>query len=288
MTISPTIIALGLAAFGGWSLARRYRQLEGTTLRAVWWWSLGALTVATATVIAIRANSDASLGWRSQWLYLAGTTTFAPLMAQLGAKRPQDRAWQFIVLTLLIVLWLPSAEALIYRPGATLSIHAARGWFLWILIGVGLANGIATRHGWSTILAAIAQIAFLADQLPLLAGRGIASELAGQAAWVGSLSMIPAARGDARSWNRAWRDFRDGFGALWTLRVAERFNAAAQQYGWDVRLGWRGFHRANGTAEHIELDAAMQTTLWGLLRRFVSPAWLRARVDCDVAGPNLD
>jgi hypothetical protein len=91
-----------------------------------------------------------------------------------------------------------------------------------------------------------------------------------------------------------WLDFRDAFGVVWALRVADRFNATAQICGWPVRLGWhglnvdRGLGEANQSAQSDanstspaalagEIGQQMQSTLATLLRRFVSPEWIEQR-----------
>jgi hypothetical protein len=73
-----------------------------------------------------------------------------------------------------------------------------------------------------------------------------------------------------------WLDFRDSFGLLWSLRVQERLNATATQHGWKTELSWDGFRPAEeSAAQRGELRAALR----GLLRRFVSGAWIARRLD---------
>jgi hypothetical protein len=43
---------------------------------------------------------------------------------------------------------------------------------------------------------------------------------------------------------RAWIDFRDAYGAVWGVRVAERLNVAARRHGWPVLFAWRGLRVA--------------------------------------------
>src|SRR6185295_15343995 len=82
--------------------------LRGTTLVAPWAWSaLATLTVAGSEVAAGLAGDLAS--WIVPLRFMAAMSAFCPIMAVLGAKRPQDRAWQFIVLSLWAVLCLPAA-----------------------------------------------------------------------------------------------------------------------------------------------------------------------------------
>ena len=52
-----------------------------------------------------------------------------------GGQGTTDRAWQFIVLSLWIILSLPSFEWLLF--GGPQEIHPARCWFLAILMVVG-------------------------------------------------------------------------------------------------------------------------------------------------------
>ncbi len=65
--------------------------------------------------------------WAAPARYIAAMSTFSPIMALLGAKRPQDRGWQFIVATLWAILSLPACEWLLF--GGVAEIHPARFWF---------------------------------------------------------------------------------------------------------------------------------------------------------------
>ncbi len=118
--LMPVMLA-ALAAFAG--LARCFRSLEGTTLRAPWYWTLAAVVAPGRGRVFRRAVPLSA----SHVRYLAAVATFCPLMAVLGAKRPQDRPWQFVVLSLWIVLALPGLQAWFSRPHAARSICTARG-----------------------------------------------------------------------------------------------------------------------------------------------------------------
>src|SRR5688572_13251151 len=97
------IAAAVTAALAG--LAWRWRSLEGSTLRARWYWTLAALTALAAGAAATLYDSHAE--WLAHVRYLAAVATLCPSVAVLGAKRPQDRGWQFIVASLWLVAALP-------------------------------------------------------------------------------------------------------------------------------------------------------------------------------------
>ncbi len=110
-------LAIGLWMIGQTALARGYRPLHGTTLRAVWWWSFIALGTVVATELAIGIMQPQDNSWAEPLRFIAAASTFCPLVALLGAKRPQDRAWQWIVLSFWVILALPAAQAWLLRPG---------------------------------------------------------------------------------------------------------------------------------------------------------------------------
>ena len=60
-----------------------------------------------------------------------------------------------------------------------------------------------------------------------------------------------------------------------------RLNAAAQMYGWPVRLEWSGFRGTAGASINdplpVDAEQALVATLRNLLRRFVSAKWLAVR-----------
>ena len=277
------LAACGLASAGLFALAWRKSSLGGTTLLAPWNWSLvSLLAIATSEVLVGLGGSLSRSEWPVPLRFAAAMTTFCPMMAVLGAKRPQDRGWQFIVLSLWAILSLPSFKWLLF--GGVQEIHSARFWFLVALTLVGAANGITTRFWPSSLLVCAGQMALVAPYLPatqcLLPGAQ--APLSGLLAIVvaGGLlaSGLPRGAPAAKPLDRVWLDFRDAFGAVWALRVAERINASAAMHGWPVVLGWRGFRdRENGgPAEAVPEIAA--DNLRTLLRRFVSPAWIDARL----------
>jgi hypothetical protein len=276
------------------SLLSGYRHVTETTLRACWIWCLVSLVALTLAAMLALGPLEPGPAMESHLRHAAGITTFCPLMALLGAKRPQDRAWQFIVLSLWIVLMLPSLASLVDRPEATLGLHGARQWFLAVLIAVGLFNGIATRYWPSSLLAAAAQVLLLASFLPWLDEQFQQGLWASRAVYSSALACLAvAAVLRAAGWprrpkvteplDRLWLDFRDRFGAVWGLRVAERMMAAAHLLKWPLRLGWHGFSPTDPAADLRNLPPetrrAVEKSLRTLLRRFVSSAWIAQRLD---------
>lgn len=275
--VACVLLAAGLAA-----LVARKPRVHSTTLLAAWRWSLASLLCI--------ALGEASIGlapgvWTASWAaslrFAAAMTTFCPIMALLGAKRPQHRPWQFIVLSLWVILSLPSLEWLLFS--GMREIHAARFWFLMALTLLGAGNGLATRFWLAGLLVALGQIAmvspFCAATQSLLPGA--LAPLLGLLLMVAGWSLIALARPRPRqsvaSLNRVWLDFRDAFGAVWSLRVAERINASASMCAWPVRLGWYGF-RAQEQDICSEAPPVAAAALRTLLRRFVSPEWIDERL----------
>jgi hypothetical protein len=315
-------IAVALAAAGGFGLFRTDRELRGTTLLAPWRWACFSFaTLSSGAVLVAWPSVDLSPNGADHVRYLAGATTLAPFVALLGAKRPHDRDWQWIVLALLLLLALPSGKAFIFDSGAPPALHAAWRLLLAILLSSQLVNHLPTSFWPSALLAGLAQLGWLAGYLPGVAigPSGIGSNGAGSngtgalaglalataAIWLVRLPM-QRRRLPRRPIDRLWLEFRDAYGALWALRVAERFNASAGMYGWPARLRWDGMREAQGrvqaaggelskvTGENCKLQiggqgrlrkegeqdvtAAMRQNLKTLLWRFVSPEWIAERL----------
>jgi len=309
-------IAIALASAGGIGLLRTDRELRGTTLLAPWRWACFSFaTLAGGEVFVAWPSVDLSLGGADHVRYLAGTTTLAPFVALLGAKRPQDRAWQWIVLALLLLLALPSGKAFVFDSGAPPAPHAAWRMLLAILLASQLANYLPTCNWPSALLAALAQLCWLASYLPGMVSRPSGTGSSGYGTGSnGTWALAGLALATAAIWSvrrrmsgrrlqrqpidRVWLGFRDAYGALWALRVAERFNASAAMFGWPARLGWEGVRGVQGRApvaggeettnaddpqigaqgrppqeSEADVAAAIRRNLKTLLWRFVSPVW---------------
>jgi hypothetical protein len=234
------LLLMGLASLI-WCWPRR--TLRETTLGGPWLWSwLGVMAVLLCeTLVAL--GGDASRVWSQPLRFAATSGLFCGTISLLGAKRPQDGAWNFIVLTLWGVLALPALEVAFLGRGEDLQLQDVRAWFLWILIGLEFSQRLGTYHWPASALMAGGQGILLARYLPL-----IRWELPDPMRWVGAimalLSMLillrPLPRRSA-SFDRVWLDFRDQFGVAWSLRVMERINSAADRYRWPFRLHWPGF-----------------------------------------------
>ncbi len=274
----------GLALAGTWGWYVRRPRLRGSTLAAPWNWmglSLWAVAVVEILLLVLPMPGNTA----SLLRFVVAMTAFCPSTAILGAKRPQHRAWQWIVLSLWVVLILPAGEALLFPTESGLRLGMVRGIFLGGLCAVGIANYTATPRWPAAWTLGFAQFALATPFLPgfLGGGRFQMSPLMGLAALVCSITwdtFLSDRHSAATSPLEAlWLDFRNGHGILWSLRVAERVNLAAKENGWPVELAWSGpkWKEAADPANQTETAVGMQRILRSLLRRFVSDAWITAR-----------
>ena len=273
-------------------LLRRRRWVQGTTLVGPWRWMIGCLCVIGSahlmTAVVHRGRFDQFASWDEALVFGAAASSFCPLMSLLGAKRPQDRGWHFVVISLWAILVLPVAESVVLRDGQMPDVQGARSWFMLVLIGLGVTNCLATRYWLPAILFGGGQLLMLANVLPVLrelvdaspsrAGYGCCA-----AACIVASQLACCERHAAGSLDTVWRDFRDAFGLLWGLRVAEQVNQVARMSNWPLSLRWRGF--VNERGEALDWNAlpdqtreSLDQVMRNLLRRFVSSAWITARL----------
>jgi hypothetical protein len=270
-------VALVLAALLLAAVARLRPLTRGTTLLAPWWWAVAVAITVNAAVIWNASQPASDL---TPWVrYLAGATLLAPPMAVLGAKRPQDGAWQWVVLSLVTLAILPAAHQWLFHPGSELRLEPAWQWFVLVIAAVGVGNYLITARALAAALVGVGMYCFLGEQIPgFLRFEVPERDVVGLAALAAGALLarrLPGRDGLAPH-DRLWRDFRDDFGAAWALRSAERFNAAAAQAGWGTTLAWGGFGLHEGQAE---LTPAEAQCFDNLLRRFVDPEWIAIRVD---------
>lgn len=253
-------------------------KLRGTTLVGPCVWAVVAMAVLAVAGTYLSIASGQSSAGPMRLIYATGT--FCPLMAVLGARRPHHGAWNFIVASLCVVAALPALEAIFLGRGEALDIGGVRGWFLWLMIALGLFNYLPTRHALSAILVAAGQIVLFSGLLP-----GVEMVNANAALPIATLLFLLAiawAIWTARIRRRAdnefdarWREFRDAFGALWGVRILERVNAAARTSDWPFSLTWTGFyfHDVDTTWGDVPPDTQVELrqTINNLLRRFMAP-----------------
>jgi len=249
-------------------------RLRATTLSAPCLW-----TAVAGLCLAIESlcQGDVEGIEFSALQFSVAAMTFCPLMAVLGAKRPQHRGWQWVVLSLWIVLIWPAVQAVLLPAGVRVELFIAWKLFLWGLIGVGLLNYLPTRHSLAAVGVAMGQVILL--QAHLGVGNGLPAEwslLLGVSCfvlaslligWRGEPQSTATSQGALVSLNRRWRNFRDAYGAFWALRMLGRINQAAELRKWPWRLGWSRFltDQQQPTAEQwAELEQTMTT----ILRRF--------------------
>ncbi len=283
-------LACGLAV-----LAAARRATSRTTLVGPWSWAVAAVAAWSGAELAasLRVFELSVIG---PLRLAAMTVSFCPVVALLGAKRPQHVAWNFVVLSLWAITALPAAENLFLHRGREVAMGDARGCFLWLLILLGPINFVPTRYWLPSLLLAGGQVVALSPYLPLVRCElvpepGVVGLLLATASLViARLVSRKSARG-ASAYDRLWLDFRDAFGLLWALRVQERLNALARQENWGVELTWAGFRISNNSEPLAEIPQAIEpglrTSLEGLLRRFVSNEWIEERLRRPLAGTKL-
>lgn len=260
-------------------------RLVGTTLTGPWWWTV-IVTVTLGITELVLALTGADAITVEAWRFVAGVGVFCPLMSLLGAKRPQDTAWHFIVISLWGMLALPAAEGLFLRPGQPLAIIDARAWFLVGLIGLNILVMLPTRRWLAALLVGAGETCLLWSFLPWTnSGTASWQVLGGVGCFLAAFVTVTIGHRRAMAsapFDTLWLDFRDAFGALWAVRVLERVNAAAVMYDWPFRLGWNGFHAADNPSAPADISPErakdLRQNMVNLLRRFVSTEWINARL----------
>lgn len=150
LSAANVILAVAIAALLLSSLVRT----RGTTLVAPCVWALVAC-LALVVSESIIAGWNPSPAARAVLRYLAALTTFCPAMALLGAKRPQDRGWQFIVGSLWIVLALPALQPILLARSSLFDLHPAWSAFLGVLILISVCNYLPTRFALPAVLSTL-------------------------------------------------------------------------------------------------------------------------------------
>ncbi len=281
---TPYGIAWGSAVLLALLLVRGLSQVRGTTLWAPCVWALISTASLAGAVEFVAASSDFGLGL-SALQFVAAASTLCPLMAVLGAKRPQNRGWQWVVLTLWIVVVWPAAQAVLIPTGLHVEIFVAWKLFLIGLVLVGLLNYLPTRHGLAACFFAVGQMAMLDSYLWKWSAAGPQWALAIGLSCFLMAAFLAAIRNhktkkrvrskpqsELEALDQRWLDFRDAFGALWALRILARVNQTAEVSPWPMRLAWSGFvsleakQKTQPTPKQLE---EMRQTMATLLRRFV-------------------
>jgi hypothetical protein len=281
--------ALAICA-GGLALVRLgfvRRPLGETTLLPAWGWMVAAASTWTV-VEAAAVLSPAGSNWIAPARLAAAGLSFCPVVAVLGAKRPQHQAWSFVVLAFWAVVMLPAAEAFFLQRGDRLALGDARRWFLWILLLVGPINYVPTRQWAAAISLAAGQFLALSEHLPLVRQTLFREQyLVGLALACGAVlaGRVETARSNsaANPYDWLWLDFRNLFGLFWALRLQERVNAVAHTSGWPLWLAWSGLRDTEQSRPVTTIDPAteptLRTSMKGLLRRFVSNQWIAHRLE---------
>ena len=276
MTPIANSIACGLAALLAAVALRGFVRLRATTLAAPCLWvALSASCLAFGAMLETKLDGIGLSAFR----FAIAATTLCPLMAVLGAKRPQDRGWQWVVLSLWIVLVWPAVQAVLLPAGVRVELFVAWKLFLWGQIGVGLLNYLPTQNWRAAILVAMGQALLLREHLWL--GESLSPEwnpLVGVGCLLSAAALVsirretlPAAHQPPLSnFNSQWLSYRNHYGAFWALRILGRVNQTAELRDWPLQLHWSGFETLEDRQLTEEQLAELEQTLTTLLRRFVA------------------
>lgn len=279
---APLVAALVLAAaWIPWRLA--WRGAEGTALRGTLVWGGLALCLGLgACWAAIGVAPESGRPAAGVLVYLMTATILAGLTTVLNARGPREWVWAILMALLVFVFLMPWWEGAgrARAVGALGRLRLESPWTLFYgFLGVaGIANYLPTRYGRAaSVLGAALVVEFLglwfADWPPSRRASCWTWTvwLFGASWWVAWLDAPRLPRG-RNELERLWFWFRDHWGAVWALRIAEQFNRSASLGGWPIRLTWEGIAPAVPGAEvPAEVPERALATFRGLIRRFARP-----------------
>lgn len=285
-----------------WVIARSLKRLRRTTLPTAAWCAIAALSIAVVAQSIEFINPAQSAGWIDLGWYFAAVVLLCPGIAVLGARRPGAAAWAFFVLLplVLVLMWPAAASFQVARPADPIEIEvpALVGFGLVLIMSGG--NYFGTRYTLSTFFYAAAIVLLVA---PMSAAVPDFFPERTTARFMASLAILLAIAETNRRSNPIpddgisrldvlWFDFMDSFGMVWAKRVMDRINETARHEKWTMQLELHGFvpQAESPTAESPTAEELLRTeeriehTFRFLLKRFVDPEWIDARLQAPTVG----
>jgi hypothetical protein len=293
---APAWVFAGLATTV-WPLWRAWRASQGTALRSAVVWAFLAVGLGLlAQIWAAREPLATGRPAAGHLAYLSALSTLASLMSVLNARRPGSVAWALLMALLVLVFLIPWLEGvgLAGNVEARSRLRLETPWTLFylLLVVAGVTNYLPTRFGLAAIAVGaslLLEYAGLTRTTWPLERRAV---LWSAAPWALAVAIWAA---DARSrrpekrppcMERLWLWFRDRWGAVWAIRVQDRFNRSAEILGWPIRLGWQGVIGAPGQSQATPaVPEAAASAFRGLVRRFADPVRLDAELGPIDSGP---
>jgi hypothetical protein len=283
MTAEANVFACGLAVVVQVIALYGVKSFRGTTLVAPCLWvAIAASCLLILALVQIESAGGLAL---SVLRFAVAAMTLCPLIAVLGAKRPQDRGWQWVVGALWLILIWPAAQTLANPAGPEFEIFLPWKIFIVALIAMGPLNYLPTRHWLASLFVAGGQFLMFSKFLGIeqpeawLAVATFCFCVASLLVLIRHKSHAPTNATLPLQTDR-WLGFRDAYGAFWGLRIMQRVNETAALRNWPVELTWSGFGKVNSVAglseagePRSETSATIVTeidqTLNTLLRRFL-------------------
>lgn len=267
-------------------------RLTPTSLLTAWRWSVAAVGVWTAAWLGERLPLGPLESHADRLWHLAAVSAICPGIAVLGARRPGVRVWSwFVLLPLVAVFGSPALTPAAWSGGGvTVPLPIAMGLAIVLLMGLG--NYVGTRYALAAALAGVAVclvVAPLSEAAPRLPLEPATLHLLAVVClslavlWGDWQSRRPTVSDSPL--NHLWLDFRDTFGIVWARRILDRVNDRAVAENWPWRLSDFGLvPRPPGAQRPASIDmtspdaAKTEHAFRWLLRRFVDPPWIEARL----------
>ncbi len=288
-----------------WVVARSLKRLRQTTLPTATCCAIGGLVVAIVAQSIELIDPEQANGWVDLGWYFAAVVLLCPGIAVLGARRPGASAWAFFVLLplVLVLMWPAVASFQVARPVDSIEIEVPA------LVGLGLVlimsggNYFGTRYTMSTFYYAVSIVLLV---VPMSVASPDFFPERSTARFIASLGFLLAiSETNRRSkaepddeisrFDVLWFDFMDSFGMVWAKRVMDRVNESARHEKWAMHLELHGFvpvaeapvADSPSADELLRTEERIEHTFRWLLKRFVDPEWIDARLRVPTAGQAL-
>lgn len=280
-----------------WVVACSLKRLRQTTLPTATWCAIGGLVIAIVAQSIELINPEQANGWVDLGWYFAAVVLLCPGIAVLGARRPGASAWAFFVLLplVLVLMWPAVASFQVARPAEPieLEVPALVGFGLVLIMSGG--NYFGTRYTMSTFYYAVAIVLLV---VPMSVAAPDFFPERSTSRFIASLGFLLAISEtnrrskaepdeEIRRFDVLWFDFMDSFGMVWAKRVMDRVNESARHEKWAMHLELHGFvpiAESPSADELVRTEERIEHTFRWLLKRFVNPEWIDARLRAPTVG----